>query len=112
MLHGHNGRLDLTIGGDIKSNGMILDFKLFKEHFFNWVDDNWDHRMLLHKGDRLFTQLIEYGAVGLDFNPTAENMALYLLEVIFPMRIRSLNIDIIGLKLYETKECFAEIRSK
>ena len=51
-LHGHNGRAIITIESKtLDERGMVLDFTEIKQVVSTWIDDNLDHRMLLHQSD-------------------------------------------------------------
>ena len=45
-MHGHNYKLIVTIEGEIKSNGMILDFKKIKEIVEEKILEKLDHTHL------------------------------------------------------------------
>jgi len=48
-----------------------------------WIDENLDHRMLLHRDDPLLPLLAEQGepVFVLDANPTAENIARLIFDL-------------------------------
>ena len=51
-LHGHNGTAILTIETDqLDDRGMVVDFSDIKRIVATWIDDNIDHRMILHRDD-------------------------------------------------------------
>jgi len=51
-LHGHNGRAVVTLEGrELDERGMLVDFSDVKLQIGQWIDDNLDHRMLLHRDD-------------------------------------------------------------
>ncbi len=82
-LHGHNYRVDITVAANaLNSQGMVLDFGDVKKILCSVLDEAWDHRTLLYDKDPLCRQLMELtddGAVcPVPFNPTAENMAVWL----------------------------------
>ena len=58
-LHGHNGIAVITIEGESLDNrGMIVDFSDVKKVVSTWIDEQFDHRLLLHKDDPLLPLLI------------------------------------------------------
>jgi 6-pyruvoyltetrahydropterin/6-carboxytetrahydropterin synthase len=85
-IHGHNYKITVAIKADLLNDlGMVIDFGDVKSTIGKWLDDNWDHRLLLWENDPLLnliplTALEPYGAILVPFNPTAENMAKYLLD--------------------------------
>ena len=104
-LHGHNGRAVITIEAEsLDDRGMVLDFSDIKRVVSNWIDDNLDHRMLLHRDDPMVPVLQEMQEPTylLDTNPTAENIA----KLIFDFT-RQAGFPIVETRLWETPRCYA-----
>lgn len=104
-LHGHNGRAVIAIESPtLDERGMVLDFSDIKNVVSNWIDQNLDHRMLLHRDDPAVPMLGEMGEPMylLDCNPTAENIA----KLIFDFTA-SQGFPIVEARLWETPRCFA-----
>ena len=78
LLHGHNYRVTFECAGELDSVGRVLDFGVIKTRLCQWLEENWDHRLLLWEEDPL-RPAIEEAAPGsvitVPFKPTAENMA-------------------------------------
>lgn len=107
-LHGHNGRAVISIEGEeLDHRGMVLDFSDIKKVVATWIDDNLDHRMLLHRDDPAVPMLQEMGEPMylLDVNPTAENIAKLIFEF-----TRDHGFPITHCDLWETPHCFATYR--
>ena len=108
-LHGHNGRAVIAIEGEkLDSRGMLLDFGDIKKVVSGWIDENLDHRMLLHRDDPLVPLLRSQGepVFLMDYNPTAENIARLIFEF-----TRSQGFPIVEANLWETPNCFATYRA-
>ncbi len=107
-LHGHNGRAIIAIEAEtLDERGMVLDFSDIKRVVSGWIDDNLDHRMLLHKSDpyvRILTDLGEPLYL-MDENPTAENIARLIHEF-----TASRGFPVVETHLWETPHCFATYR--
>jgi 6-pyruvoyltetrahydropterin/6-carboxytetrahydropterin synthase len=104
-LHGHNGRAVIAIESpELDERGMVLDFSDIKNVVSNWIDQNLDHRMLLHRDDPAVPALREMGEPMylLDVNPTAENIARLIFEF-----TASQGFPIVEARLWETPRCFA-----
>ncbi len=104
-LHGHNGIAVITIEGETLDNrGMIVDFSDVKKVVSKWIDEQFDHRLLLHKDDPLLPLLLEHNEPiqALEVNPTAENIA----KLIFDFVAQS-GFPVVEVKLWETPSCFA-----
>jgi 6-pyruvoyltetrahydropterin/6-carboxytetrahydropterin synthase len=77
-LHGHNGILRLTLSAQgLDAQGMVIDFDLLLARMRDFIDEQFDHRMLLHKDDPAAAALRSIGEtfVALEQSPTAENLA-------------------------------------
>ena len=104
-LHGHNGRAVITIAADaLDQRGMVVDFKDVKMVVAKWIDDNLDHRMILHRDDPVVATLQEMQEplYLVDENPTAENIAKIIYQV-----AKSHGFSIVKADLWETPNCFA-----
>lgn len=104
-LHGHNGRAVITIASpDLDHRGMVLDFSDIKRVVATWIDENLDHRMLLHRDDPAVPMLQQMNEplFLLDVNPTAENIA----KLIFDFT-KEHGFPITSCQLWETPRCFA-----
>lgn len=104
-LHGHNGKAVITLAADALDRlGMVVDFSRLKRVVGSWIDEQLDHKMLLHKDDPILSFLREQGepVFVLDVNPTAENIA----RLIFDYTAEQ-GFPVVEVKLWETDSCFA-----
>jgi 6-pyruvoyltetrahydropterin/6-carboxytetrahydropterin synthase len=109
-LHGHNGKAVIAIEGpELDHRGMLVDFSDIKTAVSTWIDDNLDHRMVLHREDPMVPMLQEMGEplYLLDRNPTAENIARLIFD---QTRTLHLPVPIVEVLLWETPKCFATYR--
>jgi len=52
-LHGHNGRIEIELASDsLNEQSMVADFSDISRIVKEWIDQNLDHRLLLHRDDR------------------------------------------------------------
>ena len=128
-LHGHRYKAEVTVQApSLDKLGRVIDFSCLKTDIGKWIDDNWDHNMLLHEGDPL-AQVWELMKQG-DFNmlkglfagkapyifkgmrnPTAENIA----EELFWQIRSSLGygpdspklVQVVSVTIHETPNCRA-----
>lgn len=112
-LHGHRGVAEITVRAPkLDDLGRVIDFGVIKQLIGGWIDENWDHNILLHQDDPL-TQLFEsmgeghpiFGGkkpyiIGNGLNPTAEVMA----EVLFRQANRLLKGNLMAwqVRFFET----------
>lgn len=114
MLHGHRYKLELTFASrELDNLGMVIDFGEIKNKLNTWIKEHWDHNIILNKKDKDLGDFIEnytgQKVYYLDNNPTAENIAAYLLMTICPQIFQSNKFMFHKIKLYETPNCFATI---
>lgn len=109
-LHGHRYVIEVSFtASNLDSLGRVIDFGVIRERLGKWVDDNWDHTTILFDKDKelgnsisaITNQRIYY----LPANPTAENMAAYLLEKICPQLFTDMEINCVSIRLWETPNC-------
>ena len=115
-LHGHRYTAIVEVSAhQLDALGRIIDFSEMKTIVNTWLDVNWDHSTILHCDDPLLKTVMPskrsevFGPRGVfiaDFNPTVENIVVYLfheLEELFA----EVKIELISIKLYETPNCSA-----
>ena len=116
FFHGHNYRVDVEVvaaggGSEVDSVGRIVDFSLIKRRMLTWLDDNWDHAFLLFEEDANGLAAIKLvhptKYFVMPWNPTAENMARYLLEVVAPGVLGDLGVVARKVAVWETDESCA-----
>ena len=108
-LHGHNGRVEVDVVSDEPDyRGMVVDFSDIKSIVKTWIDDNLDHRMILHRDDPLVDVLVELGEAHyvIDTNPTAENIAAHIHDM-----TSSDDLNITEIRLWETPNSYATYRA-
>jgi len=109
-LHGHNYRVHFSIeADDLDSVGRVLDFSVIKDLLCEWLEEHWDHKFLIFQEDPWAEQLKAIdpaGTVVVDFNPTAENMAEYLLEEVGPKQLAGTPARLIEVQIEETRKCW------
>jgi 6-pyruvoyltetrahydropterin/6-carboxytetrahydropterin synthase len=107
-LHGHNGRAVITLAAEtLDALGMVLDFSDLKRVVGGWIDEQLDHKMLLHRDDPVLPLLRQQGEPVhvLDVNPTAENIARLIFDV-----TAARGFPVVEVKLWETDSCYASYR--
>jgi len=110
-LHGHNYRVHFKVEANQLDNiGRVMDFSVIKSKLCMWIEEFWDHKFLLWKEDPELANLQKIdpnGIVELPFNPTAENMAQFLCEVVGPAQLKGTGCKLIECKIEETRKCSA-----
>jgi 6-pyruvoyltetrahydropterin/6-carboxytetrahydropterin synthase len=89
-LHGHTYRLQVTVKGELDSNGVVINFTDLKSIVKNEIINQLDHTDL--------NKVIE--------NPTAENIVVWVWEKL------ENKLSLFEIKLWETPTSFVEYRGK
>lgn len=109
-LHGHNYRVHFRVEAPLDSVGRVLDFSAIKDRLCAWLEVNWDHKTLIWEEDPMLEPLQEvdrFGIYAVPFNPTAENMARYLVEQIGPRQLAGTGVELVSVRVEETRKCSA-----
>lgn len=116
-LHGHRYTAEITAEAEsLDAIGRIVDFSVIKEKVGGWIDRNWDHAFVFWSEDieliSAFAQLQKSEPstrfYKLPMNPTAENMASYLLLTVCPQELQGTGVTVTHVRLWETENCFAD----
>ncbi len=114
-LHGHNAVVWIHAKPNVALDqlGRVVDFSVLKDKIGSWIDLNWDHTMIIYKEDKKTLDLIQQvegpkKPFILETNPTAENMAHYLLHVVCPRELKNYDITVHKVTFYETENCYVE----
>lgn len=113
-LHGHRYRAEITAEAEqLDAIGRIIDFSVLKEKIGTWIDDNWDHNSIIFSEDTETLKALRWiphkkTPFAAPWNPTAENMAEYLLSVVCPQLLDESGVFVTHVRLYETPNCWAD----
>lgn len=114
-MHGHEYVVEITAkkdDEDLDRLGRVIDFGVLKKVVGSWVDDHWDHGFLYYESDAevkdALSRVKEQKSYALPYNPTAENIAKYLLHVICPRLLKDTGVKVIHVRVWETSNCFAD----
>lgn len=116
----------------LDSVGRVIDFSVVKSTLCEWLEANWDHKFLHWERDDLIEGLKAViqqdcqewpqspsidaedrehffsSLVSLPFNPTAENLAQYMVEVIGPRLLDDYGVELVECRIEETSKCHVE----
>ena len=108
-LHGHNYRIHLTVEAEqLDTVGRVMDFSVIKTLLAEWLEENWDHKFLVWGEDPFASTLKTLdtdGTVIVNFNPTAENMGQYLIDVVGPNQLADTGVTLVNVNIEETRKC-------
>ena len=114
-LHGHNAVvwIHATPTKELDSLGRVVDFSVIKDKVGGWIEKNWDHTMILFADDKKALDLLEKidrvrPLFRLPVNPTAENLANYLLWKVCPEVLKGHNVIVYKITFWETENSVAE----
>ena len=115
-IHGHSYILEVTLIGEPldepkhPKDGMVLDFSEIKNIVKTQIVNRFDHALMVNslipeKQKDLLKQTNERFLV-VDFQPTSENMVIYIAKII-QQHLPS-GVNLFSVRLYETATSFAE----
>ncbi len=115
FLHGHNYRIHFSVTAvdgslPLDQLGRVLDFSVINSRLCQFLETNWDHRFLIWTADPIARQLSMIdpdGVVLVPFNPTAENIAEYLLHTVGPVALDGTGCKLVRVVVEETRKCSA-----
>ena len=126
-LHGHNYRVHFHCAAhrtqsSLDMLGRVIDFGVIKERLCMWIENHWDHKTLIwdkdvefldavciDKGPRAsWVPLFAESIVLVPFNPTAENMAAYLLALSDSL-LADTGVEVRKVVIEETRKCSAAV---
>lgn len=116
-LHGHRFKFEITAVADkLDSVGRIIDFGVLKSTVGAWIDEQWDHNTILFKEDEYLINALIKTPNQMKFpfvaswNPTAENIADFLLRDVCPKVLRNTGVKVISVRVWETPNGIAEAK--
>lgn len=134
-LHGHNYVFTFVVMPDagLDEVGRVMDFSVIKEKLCMWLERHWDHKFIAWSEDLVIDAIdsietsaklasithgveemkaFELSFVRVPFNPTAENIARYMVDVIGPKVLNDTGCTLIECKVQETTKCSATARKE
>lgn len=116
-----------ALEGSLDDVGRVIDFSVVKTTLCQWLEDNWDHKFLHWEQDSVINSLVVVAStkfaretnlvtdedyepfldslVALPFNPTAENLAAYMVDVIGPELLDEYGVELVECTIEETSKC-------
>jgi 6-pyruvoyltetrahydropterin/6-carboxytetrahydropterin synthase len=113
-LHGHNYVvLFHAQASQLDPVGRVIDFSVLKRCLGGWIETHWDHGFICCKDDRetldALSAIPGQKLYVLDENPTAENLARHLLEIVAPSELEGTGVRVVRIQLWETENCHVEV---
>ena len=103
--HGHNAVAEIEVRTDsLDARDMVCDFSDIKLVVKQWIDGQFDHKMILRHDDPLVQPLQQLGepVFVVDSNPTVERIARLIFDY-----VREQGFPVVGVKVWETPTSFA-----
>ncbi len=104
-LHGHNGKVEIVLASpSLDAQSMVADFSDINRVVQGWIDENLDHKLLLHKDDPLAKVLQSHDepVFLMDADPTAEAIARLIYD-----HAASQGLKVSEVRLWETDSSVA-----
>lgn len=119
-VHGHSYVAEVFLQSEqLNEDGMVIDFGKLKNKLSE-VFDKFDHSIVLCKDDKIAAnigdkeqeQMIDFGLVLVDWNPTAENMAKYFYDKIWETMYADEElkgpVELVAVRIHETETGWAQ----
>lgn len=110
-LHGHNYRFHfICTASRLDKLGRVIDFGVIKERLCLWLETHFDHKMMIWQEDPLLEELcslVPEDLVVVPFNPTAEQLARYMVEQVAPRELEGTGVVLVKCIVEETAKCRA-----
>ena len=114
FMHGYHYVMEVTLSSKkLDKTGLIVDFYAVREVLDSFIQDKWDHNVILDKRDKKLGEAIE-NITGKEIyfmakNPSAENMAEHLLKDIFPKLLKKFpGVVCSKIRLYDNQNAWVE----
>lgn len=112
-VHGHNYKVEIFAQADnLDGIGRVIDFSVLKEKVGGWIEKHWDHTFICAAHDelkltRVIAEINNKPIFVMQKNPTAENMAEFLLKEVCPVVLKGTGVRIVQITVWETPNCHA-----
>ena len=103
--HGHNATAEIEIRtGSLDNRNMVADFSDIKRIVKDWIDREFDHKMILRHDDPLVKPLQELGepVFVVRDNPTVELIARLIFDF-----VKGRGLQVVRVKVWETPSSYA-----
>lgn len=107
-LHGHNAKVEIELQTEaLDHRHMVVDFDDIHRVIKSWIDEQFDHKMLLRSDDPILPVLQEHGepCCVFDTNPTAEAIA----RLIYDYAVER-GLPVAEVRVWETESSYASYR--
>lgn len=115
-IHGHSYNLEVTIAGEPRNepghpkDGMVLDFSELKGIVKTQVVSRFDHALMVNRlvpENQLELLKQTTGRIYIvDFQPTSENIVVYIADIL--QQHLPVSVNLFSIRLYETETSYAE----
>ena len=110
-LHGHNYRFHFTCQAQaLDKVGRVVDFSCIKQTLCEYLEQRLDHKFIMWEKDPLAQTLRDVNTLGVvlvPFNPTAENLAKWMVEDVAPELLAQYGVTLVECVVEETAKCKA-----
>lgn len=117
-LHGHRYTVEVTAEAEqLDDIGRIIDFSVLKAKIGTWLDEQWDHNVIIFQKDEQTLAALRSIPRKKEpwvapWNPTAENMADHLLRQVCPALLEGTGVTVSKIVVWETPNCWATAELK
>jgi 6-pyruvoyltetrahydropterin/6-carboxytetrahydropterin synthase len=112
-LHGHRGVAEITCSSrSLDDLGVVIDFAIIKQVVGAWIDEHWDHNLILNADDPILYHKEVFAGkepyvMPDERNPTAEELA-HLLFLEAGALLAVYGVKVSKVRFYETPTSYSE----
>ncbi|UCD38397.1 MAG: 6-carboxytetrahydropterin synthase [Fidelibacterota bacterium] len=113
-LHGHEYEVEVTVAGEVDAMGLAVDFADVKRACQGWIKEHLDHTTIVCREDETLLDFLreeKQRHYVVDFNTTAENIAVHLREELQKAldRVLDRKLSVVHIRLLETPSSWVEV---
>lgn len=112
-IHGHRYKMAVEVGAEkMDEMGRIIDFSKLKAIVSLWIDQFWDHSLIVQSDDSTLLEFLaeqELKYYIMPNAPTAENMAKHFFDKINES-LKKAKVTLLSITIWETPTCSATYR--
>lgn len=112
-VHGHRYVFEFTLAPDagLDNVGRVVDFGVVRTEVGRWLDETFDHGMIVQEGDPMMAALLalDMKTVVLDCAPSIENLCEVVFKAAFDI-LKPHGVQLLSVRGFETPNCWADYR--
>lgn len=107
-IHGHRFLIEVFISGNkLDKYDMLVDFNIIKEYLKTYIEEKFDHKLILYEKDELKQYLDKENTIYLNGNPTCEFLSKYISDLLYD-KINTIDYTLKSVRVSESSKQYSE----